>query len=179
MEKINKEKQSKLHLLIGKLLKQNIFSNYRILEEYPVVKVNPLYKNTSHRFDWVILDLKVIIECHGKQHYSPVNFGGISNELAIERLSSQKVRDQNKAQAAINAGYTYLEIPYFYKDLSEEEICRIILVDLNKTSSIKNRSFDILKKQKQDRKKFKKKKIKPITKETLKQKLKKEMLLNE
>ena len=102
------------HRLIGRILfSSSIFSHYRILEEYPVVKVNPLYGDNSHRFDWVILDLKLVIEVHGEQHYRPVRFGGVSIEEAILNYNTQQWRDNRKQRAAEDAGWVYLSIPHW------------------------------------------------------------------
>lgn len=107
---------SKLHRKVGDILREGtLFSANKIYQEYPVSKIDPEYPNNSHRFDWVILDLKIVIECHGEQHYTSVNFGGIDDIEALSRKIDQSRRDQLKADAAIRAGFTYIEIPY--KDL--------------------------------------------------------------
>lgn len=108
---------SQLHQKVGNALKDTSspFRNYKIYQEYPVNKINPNYPCSAHRFDWVILDLKIVIECHGQQHFKIASFGGISKEEAVDKLDDQKVRDRNKMNAAIEVGFTYIEIPY--KDL--------------------------------------------------------------
>jgi len=88
--------------------------------------VNSEYDDGRHAFDWVILDLFLVIECHGEQHYKPVTFGGISQEEANERLISQRYRDEIKAQAAIDAGFTYIVIPYTdYGKVDDEYIWQL------------------------------------------------------
>lgn len=105
---------SKLHKKIGDCLRAegSPFACYNIYQEYPVNKVNPKYSNGAHKFDWVVLSLKLVIEGHGAQHYQAVQFGGIDNEEAQDRLLCQRVRDRQKAQACVDAGFTYVEIPY-------------------------------------------------------------------
>jgi hypothetical protein len=103
---------SKLHRKVGDVLRaSSIFSGYRIYQEYPVRRLVPAYPHGSHRFDWVVLDLFLIIECHGKQHYQVTNFGGSTDE-AVQSFYSQQIRDFKKRQAVEDAGYTYIIVPY-------------------------------------------------------------------
>lgn len=104
---------SKLHKIVGEALRNSSkFKGYKIYQEYPVSDICSSYKNHSHKFDWVILDLKIVIEVHGEQHYKEVDFGGEGQEKAADRLSSVRHRDRVKMDAAIEAGFTYIEIPY-------------------------------------------------------------------
>lgn len=104
---------SKLHKTIGEILRTHeSFKNYNSFQEYPVNKVNKNYQYSDHHFDWVIPTLKIVIECHGKQHYEAVNFGGMSNEDAVSAHTDTVYRDKLKKTAAQKAGYTYIEIPY-------------------------------------------------------------------
>lgn len=97
-----------------------------IFQEYPVSRVNPSYRDNSHKFDWVILNLRVVIECHGIQHYSVQTFG-MSTEDAIDSFRAQQRRDKSKKQAALDAGWKYIEIPYkLEKSLSEATILKMI-----------------------------------------------------
>lgn len=107
-----RESASKLHKKVGEALRSGIFSKYKVYQEYPVDKINDSYRNSSHKFDWVILDLFLVIEAHGMQHYKKVNFGGMSDEQAEERFVSQRHRDNVKMDAAIEAGFTYIVVPY-------------------------------------------------------------------
>ena len=70
---------SELHRAIGNILlsKEGPFSLYKIHQEYPVHKINPNFKSKRHKFDWVILDLSVVIEGHGQQH-SPHRATGVA-----------------------------------------------------------------------------------------------------
>jgi hypothetical protein len=110
-----REGASRLHKLTGEALRasEGPFLGYKIYQEYPVNRVLKTYKNSRHKFDWVILDLFLVIECHGEAHYGPVQFGGISKEDAEINFRSQQVRDESKREAAISAGFTYVIVPYW------------------------------------------------------------------
>lgn len=104
---------SKLHKEVGECLRNSpLFQNYKIYQEYPVNLINTKYPESSHHFDWVILDLFIVIEVHGKQHYEATDFSGKAEDAGISEYHALKVRDQQKKLAAIEAGWTYIEIPY-------------------------------------------------------------------
>ena len=80
----------------------------------------------------MIIDLKLVIECHGEQHYREVCFGGIDLEEASDKLLDQRRRDSNKAQAAIDAGWTYIVIPHWdYKKVDEQYVLDLYREHLN------------------------------------------------
>lgn len=103
---------SSLHVKVGDALKTGIFQGFKVYQEYPVSRVNPTYYDNSHKFDWVVLDLKLVIECHGQQHFKPISFGNTSAEETLLAYSNQKFRDKSKEIAALEAGFTYVMIPY-------------------------------------------------------------------
>ena len=108
-----RENASLLHKTVGEVLRNSpLFSGYRVLQEYPVSKVNYTYRG-NHWFDWVVLDLHVVFECQGRQHYALATFGGISPEEAHTNLLDQRYRDNEKMDAAVAAGWTYIDIPYY------------------------------------------------------------------
>lgn len=107
-----RESASKLHRTVGEVLRKS-FSGYRVYQEYPVSRINPSYRDTSHHFDWVILDLNVVIECNGEQHESISCFGGTDCLSALENLTATRRRDIRKMEAAIEAGWTYIVIPWY------------------------------------------------------------------
>jgi len=109
-----RENASALHQAIGDVLLSSgsLFALYKVYQEYPVCRINPSYSDASHRFDWVVLDLHLVIEGHGAQHYHPVDFGGEGNLKAIDRYHDACYRDRKKEEAAVQAGYTYLAIPW-------------------------------------------------------------------
>ena len=122
-----KQNASNLHKKIGDLLTapNSPFSGFQIYQEMPVSKINIFYSNNTHKFDWVIPQLFLIIEAHGEQHYNLVSFSN-NKEDSLERLKTQKFRDMQKMQAAVDMGYTYIEIPYTdYKILDLDYIIKV------------------------------------------------------
>ena len=123
---------SKLHRMVGELLiEHTLFSGYEIRQEYRVSKVNPEFKSNREKFDWVVLGLKVVIEVMGQQHYRPVCFGGIDMVEAKSRFKKQQLRDEDKKQAALEAGWTYIVVRYDEKCLTKEELLTRILERMN------------------------------------------------
>lgn len=63
------------------------------------------------RFDFCVLDddgnIDFLIECQGKQHYSPVDFFG-----GARALSRQRHNDAMKRKYCRRNGYLLVEIPY-------------------------------------------------------------------
>jgi len=115
---------SKLHKRVGKLIscKESPYSNYEIRQEVRVSDINPDYKSNREKFDWVILGLKVVIEIHGEQHYSPVCFGGMDIEKA-KRVFLQRLRlDEKKQTAAKEAKWAYVVVKYTEKNITLEEL---------------------------------------------------------
>jgi len=109
-----RESASKLHKKIGDILlwPGGLFATYKVYQEYPVNRININYNDASHKFDWVVLDLRLVIEAHGAQHFKPVDFGGQGKDKTIDNWHNMKYRDHKKEQAAIEAGYTYIIISY-------------------------------------------------------------------
>jgi very-short-patch-repair endonuclease len=108
-----RENASNLHKAVGDCLRESeLFGTQEIYQEYPVNKVNPKYANGRHKFDWVLPTIKLVVECHGQQHYKVVNFGYDTIEEAIDAFRDCKSRDNSKMDAALDAGYTYIVIPY-------------------------------------------------------------------
>jgi len=121
---------------VGEFLRNSeYFKHYKIYQEYPVNKVNPKFLSGRHKFDWYVKDLNLVIEVHGQQHFSPICFGGISEEEADRNLARQIVKDAMKEDAALNANATYIVIRY------DEEINDEILLQkiLNANEAIKNK----------------------------------------
>ena len=112
--KFYRENVSKLHRKVGDTLRaSSYFNKYPIYQEYPVSKINTNYSTNAHHFDWVVLKLNVVFEVHGEQHYKPVSFGGkMSKEETMSNFLDLTYRDKEKKKAAIEAGWTYVEIPF-------------------------------------------------------------------
>lgn len=103
---------SALHRKVGETLRDSeIFKHHEIYQEYPVNRVAKDYPHGSHHFDWVIPALKVIIECHGAQHYHPVAFDG-DQEAAEKRFEEGQERDRQKMASAQATGWAYVIVPY-------------------------------------------------------------------
>lgn len=129
---------SLLHKKVGETLSSSpLFQIFKIYQEYPVYKINNLYKNRLHKFDWVVMDIFMVIECQGEQHTKPVRFGGISSIEADNNLVTQKHRDLTKYDAAITAGFTYIEIPYYEYDIIDDNYI------YNLYTTNKNEYFDL------------------------------------
>jgi len=116
-----RDSASKLHIAIGETLRNSsIFKNYSIFQEYPVYKICPTYQSV-HWFDWVVLDIQLVIEAQGVQHYKGICFGGISEEEAHSNFLQQRARDKRKMNACLDAGFTFIEIPYWDIDKINDE----------------------------------------------------------
>lgn len=77
-------------------------------------------------------DVRVIIECHGEQHYKICGLTKLAakkeNVTPEEALKYVQWKDEYKKQYALSQGYYYLEIPYWsesdesYKTLIDEKL---------------------------------------------------------
>lgn len=113
---------SKLHKAVGDYLREGLFTHHHeSYQEYPVNRVNPDYPESSHHFDWVIPKMKLVIECHGIQHYQPVAFGGNYEQMEAE-FNAIKRRDQQKKEAALQAGYAYMVISHHELKLIDDKL---------------------------------------------------------
>lgn len=116
-EKMRKN-ASKGHIEVGQLIRE-MFAFSKIYQEYPVKRINPEWKSNKHKFDWVILDLKIVVEVMGEQHFKPVTFGGRSKEEAEVKFREQLEIDKRKKQAALQSGFKYAIIAYNEKPTKE------------------------------------------------------------
>jgi hypothetical protein len=66
----------------------------------------------KQRFDFYIPAYNILIEFQGKQHYEPINFGGISDEKSILEFNKRKELDQCKRDFCIKNNYSLIEIKY-------------------------------------------------------------------
>jgi len=141
---------SKYHKYVRDLLLTDpLFRNHKIIQEYPVSSVNPDWYSNRHRFDLVILDLKVVIEVHGEQHYHRTIWEKTQSAEEVEAIFlQQKDLDYRKKQAALDAGWGYIEIPYWEinKDnITAESLMFNITRELLKTKITTTRKSDIVK----------------------------------
>jgi hypothetical protein len=118
--------QEKVRLYLNKL-------GYMVLHELNcnIVAQNPKVKNKRGRmpYDNEVIELKLIIEVHGSQHYDEVH--GLWFDRGFD-LYKQQLYDRYKRMFAKFKGYEYLEIPYwtendeFYKYLIDNKINEIL-----------------------------------------------------
>ena len=102
---------SRLHKTVGDFLRQHRdFCGHSSFQEYSVNKVNPSFPSGKHKFDWVVPALRLVIECHGRQHYIPTSFGG--EESAKVAFRDIKLRDEAKKDAALAVGWRYIVVKY-------------------------------------------------------------------
>ena len=68
------------------------------------------------KFDAFDLDRCVAYEYQGLQHYKPVNFGGVEDDVAKTNLELTQARDNSKREYCKEHGIPLIEIPYWEKD---------------------------------------------------------------
>jgi len=78
------------------------------------------------RFDFYIPSLNALIEYDGRQHFMPVNFGGISDERAAENFETQKINDKIKDDYCTANSIPLLRIPYMRFDETPQLISEFI-----------------------------------------------------
>ena len=116
-----RETASSLHKHIGEVLRNSpLFCHHKIYQEYPVDMIDPKVSG-RYKFDWVVLDLMLVIEVHGEQHYQPVDFGGQGADVAEASYQEIKYRDRIKKGVALDAGFSYIEVPYHEIDQVDDE----------------------------------------------------------
>lgn len=125
---IKELKKTKGHEQIGEYIRK-CFKNYKIREEMSykdIMKYAYKRSNTDSIFqdkfltessaqiraDWIILDLGLVIEVNGEQHYEPVRFGGISIDEAEEAYNTQLFLDQKKRKCIKEIGWKLVEIKF-------------------------------------------------------------------
>lgn len=128
---------SKFHEELREIFTSHSF--FKLLHCYQEVNVKdliPEYEYTNHHYDWFIQELNLIIELHGKQHYSMANFGNSSYDTAVKNFQDIQKRDSTKKRAAKENNFLFLEISYkSYNKLNAEEIIKNIKDLLNENSS--------------------------------------------
>lgn len=111
--------QEKVRLYLNEL-------GYTVFHEHKcnIVAQNPKTKKGHMPYDNEVVELKLIIEIHGIQHYK-INpwqiHASINNDTTPEyELHMQQVRDRYKRIFAKRKGYNYLAIPYWTNNEQEE-----------------------------------------------------------
>lgn len=101
---------SKLHRKIGDMLVANGYRGSLIKQEVPCKTLIDNYPNGQDRYDYVLPKLGVIIELHGEQHRSAVDFGGQGKQKAKRKLAERISKDIQKQKYAEDAGWGFIEI---------------------------------------------------------------------
>ena len=73
-------------------------------------------------FDIYLPEYNILIEYDGEQHYIPVNFGGISDEEAIENLKKTQYHDAIKNKYCHQNNIPIIRVPSWEKNNLEELI---------------------------------------------------------
>ena len=94
---------------------------HKILDEYGVnYEVQHSIDGCVHiyklKFDAFDLDRNIGYEYQGQQHYEPVNFGNVSDDVAKENLKITQARDSSKRKYCKEHKIPLIEIPYWEKD---------------------------------------------------------------
>lgn len=120
---------SKLHNHVRSIFaNDSFFKSMNCFQEVPVAALVPSYSNPSHRVDWFIDELMMIVEIHGKQHYKMQNFGNKPYMEAFRDFNNGRYRDSMKKTALMDANYSYIEIPYnVVKKLDGSSLKNLIL----------------------------------------------------
>lgn len=119
---------------------------YTVNTEYNCSIIPPSlsnYRNSKLPFDNEVVELKLIIEVNGKQHYDPCSWHLLTakrrNTTKEIEFELQQKRDKFKEEYALQNGYHYLVVPYYmenkdtYKQIIIEKINQI-----NKKYRIRN-----------------------------------------
>ncbi len=114
---------SKLHRLVGEVLSITPPFSGMTLQQEVIVSSLFKYPNNRDKYDWVVPELFLVIEVMGEQHFKP-GFNSDAGE-ALLNFKSQQFRDSQKKEAALLAGWTFIEIPFTDK----KEIASKYLLD--------------------------------------------------
>lgn len=71
-------------------------------------------------FDFALVDLSILIERDGEQHYFPVRFGGIEHDRTKKLFQQQVAQDLHKTELAKRNDWRVCRIPYFCDDVAAE-----------------------------------------------------------
>lgn len=102
-----------------KSIGERIIHKYLVENNIPFIEQHSFKELPKHYYDFYLPEHNILIEYQGIHHFEPTTFGGISYELAEDKLKSQKIRDQNKRDYANKEGITLLEPTYKTKGHKE------------------------------------------------------------
>lgn len=133
--------ESKCSMLQAKV--SDFISNelgYSLKHEYDcsIAPLSPtMYNNIRLPYDNEVVELRLIIEVHGSQHYKKCSWHTLTAKrngtTEEEELKKQQERDEYKMNYAIQHGFYYLVVPYY-----EEENDMYKQTILNKINEIRN-----------------------------------------
>lgn len=101
---------------VGKILENNNFCYISQFSFEDCKDKRPL------PFDFYLPDYNILIEYDGEGHYHPVNFGGISDDRALQQLIYVQMHDKIKTEYCKNNNIPLIRIPYWEKKNLEEYI---------------------------------------------------------
>lgn len=78
-------------------------------------------------FDFYLDDYNILIEYDGEQHFHPVNWGGISDELAQKQYESVVAHDEIKNNYCRDKNIKLIRIPYYEKENIKDILNKEIL----------------------------------------------------
>lgn len=110
--------------------------NFTLLHEHQCT-IRPINSKTKMPmpYDNEVVELKLIIEVHGRQHYTIDMYKslcGMTEDEAKAELKKRQRYDRYKMEYALQHGYYYLIIPYWeekqdnYKKLIDEKISNLL-----------------------------------------------------
>lgn len=107
---------------LQKKVREYLASKFKVVNhEYQctIIARNP-DTNYLLPYDNEVVDLKLIIEVNGEQHYKPTSFNFWNNGVSPQdNLKYRKKLDKIKKIYAISNGYNFLEIPYWTDNKKE------------------------------------------------------------
>lgn len=105
--------QSNFHEKVRDILTtDNLFKFSSCWQEVPCIDLIDSYPSRYDKYDWYLEAFNIILELHGKQHYSLQNFGNTGYDIAVQNFKGIQKRDKRKKRFALEAGYDYIEISY-------------------------------------------------------------------
>jgi hypothetical protein len=105
---------------------KKIFPNYEVKRWYRDEWLRNDKTGFQLELDFFIPELNIAIEYQGAQHFRPVRFGGVSEDISNNAFKIQQQRDLAKKKALIIQNIKLIEITY--KDqLTEENIKQILI----------------------------------------------------
>jgi uncharacterized Zn-finger protein len=97
--------------VINNLEKLGLYEDIDYIHDSTFIELTN-YCNRNLRFDFRLINHKIIIEFDGEQHFKPVSFGGMSEEQALKTFEDQQVSDRIKDEFCKKFDYKMIRITY-------------------------------------------------------------------